>query len=30
MRLLIINADDFGYGSGITLGILDAHKKAWF
>lgn len=27
MRLLIINADDFGYGSGITLGILDAHKK---
>ena len=29
MRLLIINADDFGYGSGITLGILDAHKKAF-
>lgn len=27
MSLLIINADDFGYSSGINFGIIDAHKN---
>jgi predicted glycoside hydrolase/deacetylase ChbG (UPF0249 family) len=27
MKKLIINADDFGYTPGVTLGIIEAHKK---
>lgn len=27
MRLLVINADDFGYASGINKGIIRAHQK---
>ncbi|MDR2832374.1 MAG: carbohydrate deacetylase [Streptococcaceae bacterium] len=27
MPLLIINADDFGYGPGINLGIIESHKN---
>lgn len=27
MTLLIINADDFGYSSGINYGIIDAHQQ---
>jgi predicted glycoside hydrolase/deacetylase ChbG (UPF0249 family) len=26
-RLLIVNADDFGYTSGVTQGIIQAHKR---
>ena len=27
MRFLIVNADDFGYGSGVNQGIVEAHDR---
>ena len=27
MKVLVVNADDFGYSSGINRGIIQAHEK---